>query len=220
MNSYILYTLYAFCCLCFILALWSLGAWYAIRSLEEPKYTVEEVKDGYEFRKYAPTLSATTTVGGAEYDKALNEGFRRIADYIFGNNTAQSGIAMTVPVQESAGSSGTSAPIAMTVPVIEQGSSTQRTISFIMPSQYTLETIPKPNNPAVLLVENPAKRVAALRFSWFTNAARVEAMKKELVDVLTRDSVRMLTEPAVAFYNPPFTPAFMRRNEILIDVQK
>lgn len=218
------YTLYALIAITVILALWSLAAYIAIRTLEEPKYTVEAVKDGYEIRRYAPTLAATTTVGGADYDKAMNEGFRRIADYIFGNNTAKSGIAMTAPVLESVGDGenngkeGASSPIAMTVPVIEQGSSAQRTVSFIMPSEYTLETIPQPNNPAVVLVQNPAKRVAALRFSWFTSASRVAAKKNELAALVTSDGLQMRTEPAVAFYNPPFTPPFMRRNEILIDI--
>lgn len=210
-----IYLLYISIAAVLILGLWSLGAYLAIRTLEEPKYTVESRKDGYEIRQYAPTLAATTLVRGSTFNTGLNEGFRRIADYIFGNNTTKSSIAMTVPVQES---STTSAPIAMTVPVLEQGSNTERTISFIMPSAYTLETIPQPNNPDVVLVQNPARRVAALRFSWFGNAARVEAKKRELAEMLARDNVAILSEPAVAFYNPPFTPPFMRRNEILIDV--
>jgi hypothetical protein len=221
MNTYILYTLIG---LGIILMLWSLAAYIAIRSLEEPKYTVEAVKDGYEVRAYAPTLAATTTVGGADFDGAINEGFRRIADYIFGNNTMKTSIAMTVPVQESeesvgsAEGKGSSASIAMTVPVLEQGSSTQRIISFIMPSKYTKETIPQPNNPAVVLVENPARRMAVLRFGWFAGAERVAAKKNELAAMLTRDGVQMVQEPMVAFYNPPFTPPFMRRNEVLVEI--
>jgi hypothetical protein len=216
MNTYLLYSLSG---AVIILVLWSAGAYVAIRSLEEPKYTVETVKDGYEIRQYAPTLAATTMVGGADYDEAINEGFRRIADYIFGNNTAKSGIAMTVPVQESAqGATDISAPIAMTVPVLEQGNTTQRIISFIMPSKYTLETIPQPNNPAVVLVEKPARRVAALTFSWWTYASRVDSKKKMLVEILARDSYTALSEPVLAIYNPPFTPWFMRRNEVLVDI--
>jgi hypothetical protein len=209
------YSIYALAAVVIILSLWSLGAYMVIRSLEEPKYTVESTKDGYEIRQYAPTLAATTTVGGADYDNAINEGFRRIADYIFGNNTAQSSIAMTVPVQESVSQS---APIAMTVPVLEQGNSTQRMISFIMPSKYTIETIPKPNNPSVVLIANPAKRVAALRFSWWSPASRVASKKAKLVELIARDGLIAKTEPAVAFYNPPFTPPFMRRNEVLVDI--
>jgi hypothetical protein len=214
MYTYLIYTLAA---VVIILLLWTLGAYMAIRTIEEPKYTVVSVADGYEVRDYAPSIAATTTVGGADYDAAINEGFRRIADYIFGNNTAETGISMTAPVQET---SKTSAPIAMTVPVLEQGNSTQRIVSFIMPSAYTMASIPKPNNPAVVLLERPAYRAAVLSFSWGTGASRVAAKKAELMQLLVRDTMPALTEPTVALYNPPFTPPFMRRNEVLVEISK
>ena len=194
---------------------WVAYGYFATRSIEEPKYTVVDVKDGYEIRRYEPQIVAEARATGS-YREALNGGFRLIADYIFGNNTAASPIAMTAPVGESA--SKASAPIAMTVPVGEVQSGTERVISFVMPSKYTMDTIPKPNNKAVTLRQVPARTVAALRYSGFTGNDTMDAKKAELKSLLARDKVQTVGEPEAAFYNPPWTPPFMRRNEVLVEI--
>jgi len=193
---------------------WCLFGIFSVRGIESPKYTVLEKSSVYEIREYAPMILATAEAEGT-LDEATNQGFRLIADYIFGNNTTQTPIAMTVPV-----SAAKSEPIAMTAPVLAAGESDQGhyTISFVMPSKYTLDTIPKPNNPAVVLVEVPAKKMAILSFSWFTPEARVNAKKALLVDALKAAGVETVGEPTAAFYNPPWTPPFMRRNEIWVEL--
>ena len=94
---------------------------------------------------------------------------------------------MTAPVAESA-----SEPVAMTVPVMEQGTDGARRVTFSMPSKYTIETLPKPNNPAVKLREVPAHRVAVTRFSWYATDSRVARLQTRLLSILERDSIETL----------------------------
>jgi len=197
-----------------LVLLWVGYGYFSVRNIEEPIYSVLEEKDGYEIREYEPYIIATTEVEGT-YGQALGDGFRVIADYIFGNNTGEEKIAMTAPVQETE-----SEKIAMTVPVLEtENSDTTRSISFVMPGKYTMENIPKPNNKKVVLREVPKQKVAALAFSWGSGEKRATSKKQELLDLLKRDNIITTGNPYGAFYNPPFTPPFMKRNEILITIE-
>lgn len=201
-----------------LLVVWAVGSYLVVRSIEEPAYTVLEQKDGYEIRKYAPYILAETTVTG-DYDNATRSGFRIIADYIFGNNTKKESISMTTPVLES-GASGKSEAIAMTVPVLEtKGGDTERKIAFVLPSKYTLETLPSPNNPKVKLTQMPERTVAALRFTWYPTASRVENNKEVLKTYLTRDKKVIAGEIETARYNPPLSMPLTLRNEILIPIE-
>ncbi|MBP6921333.1 heme-binding protein, partial [Candidatus Gracilibacteria bacterium] len=177
-----------------ILLLWSLGSWLVVRNIEEPSYTLVERGDGYELRDYAPYIVAEVEVSGNR-DQSMRQGFRLLADYIFGNNTKSTPIAMTAPVAESV-----SEPVAMTVPVMEQGSGDTRRVTFSMPSKYTLETLPKPNNSAVTLREIPAHRVAVRRFSWYATDSRITRLETELIAALQRDGLTPLSSPAYAGY--------------------
>lgn len=146
----------------------------------------------------------------------MNQGFRLLADYIFGNNTAQTGIAMTAPVAESA-----SAPIAMTVPVMESGSEGgMRKVTFSMPSKYTLKSIPKPNNSLVKLREIPAQQVAVRVFGWYASNGRIDAMQSQLLSDLERDGVVVVGTPSYAGYNPPLSAPWLRRNEVMVTIEK
>lgn len=196
------------------LALWSIGSWFVVRNIEEPSYTVVEQKNGYELRDYAPYIVAEVEVTGTR-DQSMNQGFRLLADYIFWNNTKTTPIAMTVPVAESA-----SEPVAMTVPVKEQGSGDTRRVTFSMPSKYTLETLPKPNNTAVKLREVPAQRVAVIRFSWYATDSRITRLESQLIALLQRDGLTPLSSPAYAGYNPPFSAPWIQRNEVMVEVEK
>jgi SOUL heme-binding protein len=200
------------------LLIWIIGSYAVVWTIEEPAYTVLEKKDGYEIREYAPYIMAATTVTG-DYDLATNQGFRIIADYIFGNNQKRESIAMTTPVLESP-SVNSSEKIAMTVPVLETASTNAtRTIAFVVPSKYTLDTLPLPNNNAVKLIPVSARKVAVLRYTWYPTASRTEAKKAELIAYLTRDGKIVTGEIETARYNPPLSMPLTLRNEILIPIE-
>jgi effector-binding domain-containing protein len=156
---------------------------------------------------------AQTTVKGS-YKEALNEGFRIVAGYIFGGNTKKQSIAMTAPVVEKK-----SEPIAMTAPVIATIEGESHTIAFGMPKSYTLETLPVPNDSRIEIVTIPEKKMAAIRFSWFRTDARVQSKKQELLDVLKKDNISVIGEPQYAGYNAPWTPPWMSRNEVLVEIE-
>jgi hypothetical protein len=199
------------------LLLWALGSYLVIRTIEEPAYTVLEKMDGYEIREYAPYILAKTTVTGS-YDEATRQGLRIIADYIFGNNAKKESIAMTTPVLESG--APLSEKIAMTTPVLEaEGENNERTIAFVLPSSYTLETLPTPNNDAVTFEAVPARKVAALTFTWYPTESRMEAKKALLMSYLNRDGKTVTGTLQTARYNPPLTMPLMLRNEILIPIE-
>jgi hypothetical protein len=136
--------------------------WSAVASnVETPDYTVSSKSGNLEIREYGPTIVAEATVDGAR-DQAIQRGFRIIADYIFGNNLSSTKVAMTAPVIQQS-----SEKIAMTAPVIQQAKGTSWNVRFVMPSKYTIETLPKPVNPKVALIEVTATRFAVIRFSGF-----------------------------------------------------
>lgn len=202
-----------------------LGAWIAVgiasvSGVARPAYTVISEHAGYEIREYAPQIVAEVTVDG-DFETALNRGFRKLAGYIFGDNTAPTGggesqpIAMTAPVLEEVTAS--SSPIAMTAPVLEEtAAGNKRKVTFVMPAEYSMATIPKPKDPDVRLVEVPARRYAASHFSGWVDAEKAARMKTRLLEDLSRDKQATDGVPALAQYDPPWTPPFMRRNEILV----
>lgn len=207
-------------------AVLALGAWIVaglvpVAGIETPAYEVAEEKEGYEIRVYAAHIVAEVTVEG-DFDGALNRGFQKVADYIFGNNTAADGasaeIAMTAPVQEQATDKGEK--IAMTAPVQEASAAGEdaHRVAFVMPSKYTMETLPKPNNDEVQLVEVPEKRYAVIRFSGTMNGDKSAERKAAFLEQVKGDGYTVVGEPLLCQYNPPWTPPFMRRNEIWIEV--
>jgi hypothetical protein len=190
------------------------GVFSQMRRVEEPKFTLVEQSGAFELRDYPALLVAEATVKG-ERTIAINQGFRVIADYIFGNNIAAEKVAMTAPVTQQA-----SEAVAMTAPVTQQAAGDSWTVRFIMPSQYTLETLPKPKNTSVTIKQIEGQRVLAIRFS----GAADDQMLKDKTALLTAEiSKRGLTPAAVetyAFYDPPWTLGFLRRNEVMIAVAK
>ena len=198
-----------------ILLIWAIGSYLVIRNIEEPKFFLVETMEGYEIRDYEPYIIAETDVTG-DYGEATNGGFSVIADYIFGNNTSRSSIAMTAPVLENK----TSEKIAMTAPVIDtEKDGSTRTISFVLPSEYTLETLPMPNNPQVSITEVGSRKVAVLSFTWYATTKRVESKKEELLALLEKDGLEVDGEVQVARYNPPLSMPLVLRNEIIIPIK-
>lgn len=192
---------------------------------EEPKYIVLEKSEPFEVRSYAPLIVAEVRVEG-DLDTASNQGFRLIAAYIFGKNKVSETIAMTAPVGIESSDQNKSAKIAMTAPVTiegakpaDRGASNQWTVSFVMPSEYTLATLPRPINPQVLIREVPAEKRAVIRFSGFYNEDKVQEKTRELQNWMKSKNFQAIGEPQFARYNPPWTLPFMRRNEVIIPVQ-
>lgn len=197
-----------------LFGLWILWSWVSVRNIEKPTYTVIESNDVYEVRAYEPMLIAKATVEGTR-DEATNEGFRLIADFIFGNNTVNEGIAMTVPV-----SSKESEPIAMTAPVTSaETEAGVYTIAFVMPSKYTLETLPKPNNSQVEIEEVSSKNYAVISFSGYAREAQVEEMKTKLFEALEQADLSFDESYTLSQYTPPWSPWFMRHNEIWVELK-
>ena len=198
-----------------LIIIWTLGSYLVIKNIEQPAYSVIETKNGYEVREYKSYIVAETTVTGNRQE-ALTSGFRVIADYIFGNNVGKNSIAMTAPVLESTASE----KIAMTTPVLSSESDTsERTIAFVLPSSYTLDTLPTPNNQAVTLREVPTHKVAVLSFTWYATPGRVEEKKAQLLSLLAQDQKKINGEIQVAQYNPPLSMPLMLRNEILVPIE-
>ncbi len=194
----------------------------SLMATEEPKFESLRKEDNVEIRLYAPLIVAETVVDG-DMDSATSQGFRRIASYIFGDNAR---IAMTAPVV--AEPQGKSEKIAMTAPVsIEpQGEDGKRMagaqrwrIHFVMPSQYTMATLPKPLDPQVTLREIPARTYAALTYTGFNGENAVQEKTDELLDWLKAQSIETVGKPQLARYNPPWTLPFLRRNEILQEIK-
>lgn len=200
-----------------------MGAWMAagylpVRNIETPKYEVLSAHKGYEIRQYQSHIVAEVKVTGT-YKESVNQGFRKIADYIFGNNTASGSIAMTAPVLHEKQTASEKIP--MTAPVLHgtTGETGSYTVAFVMPSSYTLETLPKPNNPDVTVRVVPPKKYAALRFRGYAPEGKVARKMEGMLALLKQDNITTVGSPSVAQYNPPWTPPFMRRNEILVEIQ-
>lgn len=181
-------------------------------NVEQPKYKLVEADKNIEIRDYGPTIVAEVEASG-ERAKAISEGFRLIADYIFGNNSSKQNVPMTAPVTQQSGEK-----IAMTAPVTQQGSGNTWTVRFIMPAKYTLATLPKPNNLAVKLREIPGKRFAVIRFSGMAGEESLKRHTEELQAFISAKKLQALSGPTYAFYNPPWTLPFFRRNEVMIEV--
>ncbi len=185
-------------------------------SIENPKYKVVERDNKFEIRDYEQYIVAEVDVE-ASYNSALNSGFGILAGYIFGGNSARASIAMIAPVTEN--SVPKSERIKMTSPVSASHKQGQvHTISFSMPSKYTLDTLPRPNDANIRLREVPASRVAALRFSGNLNEKLVTKKTSELMAWLKQKNLNPKSPVASCQYNPPWIPGPFRTNEIIVTV--
>ena len=181
-------------------------------NVEQPKYTVAESYGDIEIRDYTPMIVAETEVTGTR-ELAISEGFRTIADYIFGHNTTSRQIKMTAPVTQEA-----SEPIAMTAPVTQRGDGDTWRVRFVMPSKHTMESLPLPKNPAVKIKQMPGRRFAAIRFSGLPNNGKLRKQTARLENLISAKKLSAISVPSYAFYNPPWTLPFLRRNEVLIEI--
>ena len=198
-------------------------------AIEEPKFALLSKDGAIELRQYAPFLIAETVVEG-DMDEASNRGFRLIADFIFGNNQAagESGssakIAMTAPV--TVAPDAPAQKIARTAPVTiaalasaaNPRAARRWRIHFVMPSEYSLATLPKPKNNAVTIREVPAKQFAVLNYSGFNTETKVQQRTAELLSWVKAKNLNPLGPPQLSRYDPPWTLPMWRRNEIMVEL--
>lgn len=183
-------------------------------NVERPDYEVVLSEKNIEIRHYDPMIIAEVDVEGKR-EEAVGEGFRMLADYIFGNNIVQQDIAMTAPVQQQV-----SEKIAMTAPVQQQSSGGVWKVSFVMPSKYSMEALPKPNNKNVTLKDVPAKKYIVIQFSGTNSNGNIDEHEKKLMAYIAANQIKTAGSPKYAFYNPPWTLPFMRKNEVMIEIEK
>ncbi|MCD2452560.1 heme-binding protein [Methylicorpusculum oleiharenae] len=185
-----------------------------IRSANEPVYQVLRDEGQIQVRQYQALVVAETEIG-ADYKTSSSEGFQRLAGYIFGKNKTQEKLAMTAPVtQEKA-----STTLDMTAPVIQQKSAGKWRMAFVLPQDYTLENAPIPLDPAVVVIEIPARKVAVLTYSGSLSEQGIIENATALTEWVSTQAYKTLSQPRSAAYDPPWTLPFMRRNEIHIDIE-
>ena len=170
-------------------------------AIEQPRYEVERVAGGVEFRRYEPYLVAECDLREVnDLGLASNTGFRYLFNYISGENQSGTKISMTSPVQQVPDQDGWR-------------------VSFVVPHEFYTKGAPAPRSPKVSVREVDSALVAALRYRGFWNSEVFNAKREQLLALLKAQGVAPLGEVFSAVYNPPLTPSFLRRNEVLVRVQ-
>jgi hypothetical protein len=197
-----------------VLCIWIVWSFFADSNLESPGYTVLEKKAGYEIRKYDSYIVAEATVSGNS-SYSTGEAFRELGGYIFGGNTDNQSIAMMTPVVREQDST----VIAMTAPVVTEEKGNMMTMSFMMPSEFNLGNLPKPNSKNVVFREVPAGTFVTHLFTgWVTNARRINKTKK-LERLLEHDGIPAISEAQLLQYDRPTKFPLLRTNEIKIEIE-
>ena len=192
------------------------------RGTERVPYETVGRVDGVELRRYPETVRVRTAASDGR------EAFFRLFRYIDGANEGGTSVSMTAPVEtgadaaagdesESTGGSGPGESISMTAPV-ETTREDDETMSFFLPAEYTPETAPEPTNDAVTLVVDPPRTLAVLGFSWWTPGLRVSRKERSLRETLADAGVDPTSEPRLLRYDAPFTPPWLRTNEVVVEV--
>ncbi len=182
---------------------------------EEAKYAVLEKEGHFELRQYEPCIVAETLVEG-DFDEVGNAGFRRLFRYISGDNQTKKTISMTAPVAQEMRSE----KISMTAPVTQEKAGNNWSIAFVMPAEYTMDTLPIPTDAKVTLRAIPARLVAVITYSGVWSESRYEEHKAILDMMMSKRKLKTAGEYIYARYNPPFTPWFLRRNEVMVPVER
>lgn len=185
-------------------------------STPSPEYEVLKHEGAFELRRYAPYITASVRVAAPDWARAMGSGFGPLADYIFGNNHAADRISMTTPV--TAGRACCQ-KIAMTAPVTAQQAEHEYVVSFTMPPGYTMDDLPRPNNPAVSIEPVDSHLVAVATFGGYFSESKADRAESELRAWIQEQGLTAVGEPIMAQYDPPWKPGFARRNEIMIVVE-
>ena len=188
----------------------------SLMATDEPEFRLILKVDKFEIREYSPKIIAQIEVFG-DFDDASSKGFKILADYIFGNNTSADGnsrIEMTAPVEMEP----LPQKINMTKPVLTEGSDNNWIVSFIMPNEFTLETLPKPNNKSIKILSLPKEKYAVIVFSGLVRESSYQEKETLLNQFIEEKKLKTSGEIKIARYNPPWTLPFFRRNELMIKV--
>ena len=203
--------------------------WYWGTTLEQPDYEIVSLGDGYEVRRYEAYLVAQTQVSG-EFDQAGTQAFPILAGYIFGNNVERQEMAMTTPVVSYDAGPSSGIKMAMTAPVfsapagsddeapVEALKETVWTYQFVMERKYSEGSLPAPVDPRVEIKHVPPRLVAARRFSGRWLEEDVKAEESALLNAVRAGGYEPVGGVVLARYNDPFTPWFLRRNEVLVEI--
>lgn len=184
---------------------------------EEPSYEVLVQAGEYEVRRYEPYLVAEVDVEG-DFGEAGNQAFRLLAAYIFGDNQTEEKMSMTAPVESRTKEEGVR--MSMTAPVISTASASgEYTYAFVMERKYTLDTLPRPRDPRIRLEERAARVMAVRRYSGRWTEGNYRKNEAQLLGALSSDGRRPIGAPILARYNSPFTPWFIRRNEVMVEIE-
>lgn len=190
-------------------------SFFGIQNEERPKYEVVTKKEDFEIRKYSSYVVAKVVVNGS-YDNSSGKAFRILAGYIFGKNKGRKKISMTSPVQMS---ENNPEKIAMTSPVKMKQDDESFEMSFMMPSQYSIEQLPEPIDPRIKFEKVSPRLIATLQFTWLTSEKRNKNKAKELRKWLKKfPQYNVSSSYSYAGYNPPWTLPFLRRNEVHIEL--
>ncbi|RMB60187.1 SOUL family heme-binding protein [Tessaracoccus antarcticus] len=181
---------------------------------EQQKYDVVAGHDGWEVRRYPAHLVAEVTVHGS-FDDAVNRAFRMLAAFIFGDNVGKQKVAMTAPVVQKPSPE----KIAMTAPVLHESSGQEHVVSFVMPAEYTMDTLPEPTDVNVRIREVAEDMAAVRQFSGRSTEAKfAEQLAGLMVRIGEQSTLEVTGSPRYARFDPPWKPWFLRRNEVLIPV--
>jgi DNA gyrase inhibitor GyrI len=184
-------------------------------AVEEPAFHAVLQDGAFEIRDYPALVVAEVSVTGAQKE-AAGKGFRLLAGYIFGANKGKQSIAMTAPVTQAP----VGEKIAMTAPVTQMRTDDAWVVRFTMPSGYTLATLPQPNDARVHLRETPPARFAVIRFSGLARPDDVAAETAKLSAWVQGRHLHEMGPPSLSQYNPPWTLWFLRRNEVMIPIER
>ena len=188
-----------------------------LMATEEAEFTLIHKENNFEIREYSPRIIAQVSVSG-NFNDSSSAGFKSLADYIFGNNVINDKsqkIAMTAPVVVEP----TSEKITMTAPVLAEGKNSEWLISFVMPKEYSMESLPKPNNSAVVLIELPREKYAVVVFSGLVRESSYNEKATLLNEFVKIQGLSSVGSLLIARYNPPWTLPFFRRNELMVKVR-
>jgi len=190
--------------------------------LETPEYEVLYTEGDIEYRRYEAYLVAETSIAEVgDWGKDTRDGFMQLFDYITGDNTLEITGDNTLETKietTTLAVQGQSTKIAMTAPVVESSSNGVNRMAFMLPSEYQLDNAPRPTNPAITLKEMPVRLIASIRYSGRWTDKNVAKYKAQLEQHLAANKVNVIGEFSTAVYNAPFTPPFMRRNEIHYEI--
>jgi len=183
-----------------------------VEMTETPDYTVIRIENEFEIRAYPGYIKAEVELSDTNYQAAIYKGFSKLAGYIFGNNHQSQKMAMTSPVQVS-----DSTKIKMTKPVTVRGDGVY-TVAFIMPSGYTLTTLPEPDNDDIRFSQVEPHTMAVKLFSGYFRESKVKKVEQALMAWIESEGYTSKGDFIVARYDPPWVPWFLARNEVMIEI--